>query len=288
MVAAIVILRLRGSGPLVTRASKPFDMSKRFLVGNFLPAYSDSYRYRAGYGRKEQAHDPEWLAQSFTNRSRRAREQRQSYVLRMQMAMIAALMTVLGASAINIRGGSDLELAMVEQETVDIQEILQTVHEVLPPPPPKPAVPIAVPDDELLEDDELDLDVTLDIDAPLAIASPPPPPVEEVVEDEPEIFVVVEEQPEMIGGVAELSKAVKYPTIARQAGIEGMVVVKVVITQEGLPESPEILSSPSEVLNEAAIEAVMQQRFKPGRQRGRAVACFMAIPVRFRLTAGVG
>lgn len=260
-------------------------MKKQFLVGNFLPAYSDSFRYPDGMGRHETKPDPEWLARGFAARNARGRSKRRAYTLRMQLATIAALMVAIGATAVNFQGGSTLELAMVEQETVDLQEITQTVHEQLPPPPPKPAVPIAVPDDEILEDDALDLDATLDLDE--ALASVPPPPVEEAVEEDtgPEVFVVVEERPEIIGGVAELSRAVKYPSIARQAGIEGMVVVKVVVTPEGDPESPTILKSPSEVLNTAAIEAVMKQRFKPGRQRGRAVACYMAIPVRFRLTA---
>lgn len=259
-------------------------MNKRFLVGNFLPAYSDAFRYPDGYGRPESKSDPEWLAKGFAARNARGRARRQAYTLRMQIATIAALVMAIGATTVNIQGGSALEFAVAEQEMVDLQEITQTVHEVLPPPPPKPTVPIAVPDDEVLEDDALDLDATLDMDAPLAATTPPPPPEEEE-EPEPEVFVVVEERPEMIGGIAELSKSVKYPAIARQAGIEGMVVVKVVVTPDGTAESPEILKSPSDVLNSAAIEAVLKQRFKPGRQRGRAVACYMAIPVRFRLTA---
>lgn len=260
-------------------------MKKRFLVGNFLPAYSDSFRYPDGLARCDIKADPEWLARGFAERNARGRHQRRSYVLRMQIATIAALMVAIGATAVNYRGSSTLEFAMVEQETVDLQEITQTVQEQLPPPPPKPVVPIAVPDDEVLEDDALDLDATLDLDE--GLASLPPPPTKEPAEEEtePEVFVVVEERPEMIGGIAELAKSVKYPSIARQAGIEGMVVVKVVVTAEGEPENPTVLKSPSEILNTAAIEAVMKQRFKPGRQRGRAVACYMAIPVRFRLTA---
>ena len=261
-------------------------MKKQFLVGNFLPAYSDSFHFPDGLGRQETKPDPEWLARGFAERNERGRSKRRAYTLRMQVATIAALLVAIGATAVNLQGGSTLELAMVEQETVDLQEITQTVQEQLPPPPPKPAVPIAVPDDQVLEDDALDLDASLDLEESLASVPPPPPVVEEVAEDtEPEVFVVVEERPEMIGGVAELARSVKYPNIARQAGIEGMVVVKVVVTSDGEPENPTILKSPSDVLNTAAIEAVMKQRFKPGRQRGRAVACYMAIPVRFRLTA---
>ena len=122
------------------------------------------------------------------------------------------------------------------------------------------------------------------------MALPPPPlPEPEVIEEEEpdptdEIFVVVEQMPEMIGGFQSLLKDLEYPALARQAGLEGMVVVNVIIDESGMPESARIARSVAEVLDKAAIEAVMKQRFEPGRQRGRPVRVEMAIPVRFQLT----
>lgn len=177
-------------------------------------------------------------------------------------------------------------MADVKQDVVTLQEIAQTVQETLPPPPPRPPVPIEVPNDVVLEDDALDLDATLDLAAAVELPPPPEMAAEEGDEDdEPEIFVIVEELPEMIGGTAKLASDVKYPQLARQAQLEGLVVVKIVVNADGTPSDPAILKSPGKALDSAAIEAVMKQRFKPGRQRGRAVAAYMAIPVRFQLTS---
>ena len=260
-------------------------MNKHFLVGNFLRAYSGSYRYPKHYANPNRRIDPEWLEVRLATRAARSESRKRSHLTNMQMSMAMALLLMIGATTLDIRPGSGFDISVTEQETVDLQEITQTVQQQLPPPPPRPSVPIVVPDDEELEETTLDLDATLDL-ADAISALPPPPPVVAVAEeeDEPEIFVIVEEMPEIIGGTASLAKSVQYPSIARQAGIEGTVVVKVVVTASGNPESPEVLKSPSEVLDKAAIEAVMKQKFKPGKQRGRAVPTYMAIPVRFRLT----
>ena len=67
-------------------------------------------------------------------------------------------------------------------------------------------------------------------------------------------------------------------------GLEGMVVVVVLIDETGKPVRTRIAKSVHEVLDKAAEEAVMKQRFEPGRQRNRAVRVEMAVPVRFQLT----
>ncbi len=163
-----------------------------------------------------------------------------------------------------------------------MEEIVQTLQEVKPPPPPRPPVPVAGPDDEILEDDDLDLDASLDIDEPLADLPPPPPPPQEEP-DEPEIFVIVEQMPELIGGVAQLIKDSKYPDLARKAGLEGTVVVQFIVGADGIPIEPQVVKSVAEILDNAAVEAVMKQRFRPGRQRGQPVPVRMAMPVKFRL-----
>jgi protein TonB len=260
-------------------------MNKQFLVGNFLSAYSGAFRYPERHSRLAKASDPEWLEKRFAARITRNEGKKHGYRTKIQLSAALALALLIVATRVDIQLSSGFTAAVTDQETVDLQEITQTVQQTLPPPPPRPSVPIVVPDDEVLAETVLDLDATLDLNTPIA-ALPPPPAVEAAEEvPEPEIFVIVEEMPEMIGGAASLSRAVQYPSIARQAGIEGTVVVKIVVTEAGKPESPEILKSPSEVLDRAAVTAVMQQMFKPGRQRGRAVATYMAIPVRFRLTS---
>ena len=260
-------------------------MRKNFLVGNFMRAYSGSFRYTPKSAAGIPAHDPEWLTSRFRFRSRKAQERRYRYALTLQLATIVAIALPLAATQIDYRGGSSMTFADAKQEVVTLQEIAQTVQRTLPPPPPRPPVPVEVPNETVLEDDVLDLDATLDI--AVAAELPPPPALvsEEEEDEEPEIFVVVEEMPEMIGGAAKLASSVQYPMIARQAGLEGLVVVKIVVNPDGSPSDPVVLKSPGKALDNAAIDAVMKQRFKPGRQRGRAVAAYMAIPVRFQLTS---
>jgi len=249
-------------------------------------AYSGSFRYAPKEGGNSPRLDREWLEVQFRERSARARVKKQRYVTTLQIAAILALAVPLAAVRIDLPGKSSTAFTNVEQELVTLQEIAQTVQQTLPPPPPRPPVPIAVADDELPYDFDLDFDASLDLDA--IVESPPPPAPSDSEDDrdsEPEIFVVVEDLPEIIGGVARLAAAVKYPPIARQAQLEGLVVVKIVVNADGTPSNPEILKSPGSALDKAAIDAVMKQQFKPGRQRGRAVAAYMAIPVRFQLTS---
>ncbi len=211
---------------------------------------------------------------------------RGQYGLTFQASFAAALLVVVGLLRIPFQAEQEFEITMATQETVQMEEIQQTNQAELPPPPPRPSVPIAVADETVLEEETLDLDAGLDLDEALALPAPPPPPKEEVKTervDENEIFVVVEQMPEIVGGAATLYKLIQYPDIARKAGLEGMVVVQVVVEPNGKPSNPTVARSAGDVLDQAAVEAVMKLDFKPGKQRGQAVRVNYAIPVRFRL-----
>lgn len=211
---------------------------------------------------------------------------RKDYRVTLELSMILALTVALVAVRAPMdRSGGDIAFTLSEQEVVQMEEIVQTEQLERPPAPPRPPVPVEVPNDEILEDVVLDLDVSLDMDAIVDLPPPPPAPVTEEAEalPEPEIFVVVEQMPEIIGGVAKVYEALVYPEIARQAGVEGLAVVQVVVEPDGTPSGIEIARSASPVLDNAARDAVATLRFKPGRQRGTAVRVRMAIPIRFRL-----
>ncbi len=209
------------------------------------------------------------------------------YGIYLEIGLILALAALIILFRAPIRPsdeGFDIDLA--QQEVVQIEEVKQTQQEAKPPPPPRPPVPVEVPNDVVLDDVELNLDATLDMNEALSELPPPPPPPKEeapVEEEEAEIFVVVEEMPEIIGGTAQIYKFLEYPDIARKAGMEGLVVVQVVVEPDGRPANPVVARSAGEVLDKAAVEAVMRLRFKPGKQRGVPVRVRMAIPIRFRL-----
>lgn len=92
---------------------------------------------------------------------------------------------------------------------------------------------------------------------------------------------MAEVQPELIGGLAELQSLVVYPYEARQQGIEGSVVVQMVVNERGEPTDLVVVRTPSPLLSEAALDAVRQIRFVPGMHRGRPVKVRFAVPVTF-------
>lgn len=210
---------------------------------------------------------------------------RKDYRITLELAFIVALsLAILAVRAPMQSDSGELAFTLAEQQVVQMEEIAQTEQIERPPPPPRPPIPVEVPNDSILDEVELDLDVTLDLDAIVELPPPPAPVVEEEEEEmEPEIFVVVEQMPEIIGGVAKIYERLIYPEIARQAGVEGLVVVQVVVEKDGTPSGTIVARSASAVLDNAAIAAVEGLRFVPGKQRGQPVRVRMAIPIRFRL-----
>ncbi len=223
---------------------------------------------------------------SIVPRKAPGRDLRRSYGLTLEIGLIAALAILVGFFRAPMQGSDDFEITLVEQEAVQMEEIRQTKQELTPPPPPRPPVPIEVPNDQIIEDVELNLDATLDISEQISNIPPPPPapaPAEADEEEDEEIFVIVEQMPEIIGGTQAIYKYLNYPEMARKAGVEGLVVVQVIVEADGRPTDPQVVRSPGPILDEAAVAAVMQVRFKPGMQRGKPVRVRYALPVRFRL-----
>ncbi len=75
----------------------------------------------------------------------------------------------------------------------------------------------------------------------------------------------------------------EYPRILRRAGIEGRVVVEVVIDTLGRvePGSPRVVSSSNPAFDEPALNAVREAAFRPARVRGRAVRVKLRAPIEF-------
>ncbi|MCB0718064.1 MAG: energy transducer TonB [Bacteroidetes bacterium] len=208
-----------------------------------------------------------------------------NYKLKVEIGLIMSLLLLLGLTNSPIyKREKAMEIVLTQQQTIQIEDIQQTKQELPPPPPPRPPVPIAVADNTILEDDALNLDVTLDLDEPVADLPPPPPPPEEKKEEvEQEIFVIVEDMPEIIGGIQALMNEIKYPALARQAGIEGRVIVQMVVDETGHPKDIVVLRGIGGGCDEEAIRAVSTMKFKPGKQRGRPVPVRYSVSVQFRL-----
>lgn len=112
--------------------------------------------------------------------------------------------------------------------------------------------------------------------------------VEEEEVEEQQIFQVVEEMPEFPGGMAEclkfLAKNIKYPTIAQENGVQGRVIVQFVVNQDGSIVDPLVVRSVDPYLDKEALRVIkMMPKWKPGKQRGKAVRVKYTVPVTFKL-----
>ncbi|MGD8781844.1 MAG: energy transducer TonB [Ignavibacteria bacterium] len=170
------------------------------------------------------------------------------------------------------------------QELVDVEDVEATKQEAAPPPPPKPPIPIEAPSDDVLEDIEI-ADTELDVDEEVTAPPPPPPPAkgDEVEEEEPAFFVAVEEMPSPIGGIAAIQQKIVYPEIAKRAGVQGRVFVKAFVDEQGNVKKVELIKGIGAGCDEAAIKAVQETKFKPGKQRGKPVKVQVTVPVLFKL-----
>ena len=102
--------------------------------------------------------------------------------------------------------------------------------------------------------------------------------------DDSEVFVVVEDRPKLKGGMEALQERIQYPELAKKAGIEGRVFVQFVVSENGDVLNPTVTRGVHDALDQAALNAVKDLSFEPGRQRGRAVKVQMSLPVTFKLS----
>ena len=114
-------------------------------------------------------------------------------------------------------------------------------------------------------------------------------PENEVEEkEEAEVFTIVDEMPQFPGGESKLmeyvSKNINYPQIARESGIQGRVFVGFVVEPDGSISNVKLLRGIGGGCDEEALRVVNSlPKWKPGKNRGKAVRVSYQIPVFFKL-----
>jgi protein TonB len=76
-----------------------------------------------------------------------------------------------------------------------------------------------------------------------------------------------------------------YPSLAKQAHIQGQVILRAVINRDGMIQNVEALSG-HPMLVQAAIDAVKQWRYRPYCLNGETVEVETQITVNFALSGG--
>ncbi|MFO7845488.1 MAG: energy transducer TonB [Balneolaceae bacterium] len=105
----------------------------------------------------------------------------------------------------------------------------------------------------------------------------------EMLTDTTEVYTVVDEMPEMVGGTASLYKNIKYPRAAVRNGVEGRVFIQFVVDADGNVRDEKVLRDIGSGCGEAALEAVREVKFTPGKKDGKAVNVQYSMPVTFKI-----
>ena len=173
------------------------------------------------------------------------------------------------------------------------EEIISTNMETPPPPPAAPKIPVLSDQIDIVDDEielEDDMFMNLEDDASLGVEIMDYVEVEEeVVEEEAIPFQLVEEKPSFQGGDAnQFSKWVNsrlvYPEIATENGVSGRVTLQFTVEKDGSVTKVRVLRGVDPSLDKEAVRVVsMSPKWKPGKQRDRAVPVTYTFPVIFQL-----
>ena len=196
---------------------------------------------------------------------------KKNYPLIIRLTTLLGIILIILNFLIYPRFINTLSFETVDQLVIENIDIPQTQQIDNTPPPARPSIPVPSDDEDIAEDltlDELDFDDFSNMDAP-----PPPPSGPKVV------FIPYDDPPVAMTPIRPV-----YPEIAQEAGIEGVIVVQAFIDEKGRVKETLILKGvPNTGLDEAAMEAIKATRFRPAKQRERAVGVWISIPVNFRL-----
>ncbi|MEX0856176.1 MAG: energy transducer TonB [Gemmatimonadota bacterium] len=168
--------------------------------------------------------------------------------------------------------------------TMDELTAIELPPEIEIPPPPEQ---IQRPANPIVTDAQIDEDITISPttfeDNP--ITDLPPPPTQGVVDvsDQP-VFTPFTVQPE-VRNRAEVQRALEreYPSMLRDAGIGGTVIVWFFINEQGVVETVQVNQSSGHAqLDDAALRVARQFEFTPALNREDIVAVWVQIPINFQ------
>lgn len=209
-----------------------------------------------------------------------------------EIGLVVALLVVWGAFSYSTKEKAVASLGE-DTQVVEVEDMVPITQETPPPPPETPKIPVLSDQIDIVEDD-IKVDdnfMSLEDDANLGveIMDYVEEVKEEVVEEEAIPFQLVEEKPSFNGGDAnEFSKWVNsklhYPEIAKENGVQGRVILQFTVNPDGSVSNVKVLRGVDSSLDKEAVRVVsMSPKWKPGKQRDRAVKVTYTFPVIFQL-----
>lgn len=183
----------------------------------------------------------------------------------------------------------EIDESLLRSTEVLDEEMVEITKQEEPKPQPV-EMPKTTTQLEIVEDDvEVeDIEINAEMDQNEVVEEYVAPEIEEEEVVEQEIFQIVEEMPTFPGGEQKLleyvAKNVKYPQIARESGIKGRVFISFVVEPDGSVSNVKVLRGIGGGCDEEAMRVVKSMpKWKPGKQRGKAVRVSYMLPVNFQL-----
>ncbi len=161
----------------------------------------------------------------------------------------------------------------LKTEIVTMVEEISAQMEKYEEPPPMERPKVAVEAESEVAEEAVETIATTEFQEDLIRTMPTGPDIEIVP------YYKVEVKPQPV-----FNPVPKYPELAKQAGIEGTTVVKMLVDIDGSVRDVKILkSSGNQMLDQSALAAAKQSKFTPAKQRDKFVRVWVSRPFRFKL-----
>ncbi len=181
-----------------------------------------------------------------------------------------------------------------DTQVVEVEDMVPITQETPPPPPEAPKIPVLsdqidIVDDEIKVDDNMFVNLEDDSNMGVEIMDYISEVQDESIEEEAIPFQLVEEKPSFQGGDANtfskwIGQNMVYPEIAKENGVQGRVTLQFTVNADGTVSNIKVLRGVDSALDKEAVRVVsMSPRWKPGKQRDRAVKVTYTFPVIFQL-----
>ena len=213
-------------------------------------------------------------------------------LLFVEIGFILALLAVLLAFEWSSKEKADTS-AFAEQKELIEEEIIPITQETPPPPPEMAKIPILSDQIDIIDDDIKINDniINTEDDASMGVEIQDyvEEVKEEVVEEETIPFQLVEEKPKFQGGDANdftkwVNQRLVYPDVAKENGVQGKVILQFTVNPDGSVSNVKVLRGVDSSLDKEAVRVVSKSpKWKPGKQRDRAVKVTYTFPVIFQL-----
>jgi protein TonB len=186
-----------------------------------------------------------------------------------------------------------IEMKNKPQPPVEVEKVISSKKFLKPVVKPDEEVPDdeLIPTQEELQNVNAGTETVEGVDSvvyegQMVIQEPEPEP-----EPAPEkVFQFVEQPPTFPGGedalFKHIRKSLRYPTAAKDAGIEGTVIVRFVIASDGSITDISVIRGIGGGCDEASVDVIRSMpKWNPGKQNGRAVSVSYNLPLRFQIRA---